>query len=224
MLRNVGKESPLYSAQYPRGAQISSTSRRMPEIRPRIKISCNHSYVWSIANTRHKTLTHTPPDPSQSVSRDRYTGTAYVMYVISESVVDQACELQVAFIVIFQRKHVKQSQHRHKRWIPQILPIIRSLRTFTLSLTFRLSSFMTTDCLHIDKTGRIRVYYSSAFQTVFLVYHCHNTKHVRVPVGIANIKCHLSRHWCAGMFYKPCNQRNGNAVKTSNFVVATFLI
>jgi len=93
---------------------------------------------------------------------------------------------------------------------------------FHVFVTFRLSCFMATDCLHIDKTGRI--HYIGVFQTVFLMYHCHNTKHERVPVRTANIKCQLSRYWCAGMFFKPCNQRNGNAVKTSNFAVAKFLI
>jgi len=48
---------------------------------------------------------------------------------------------------------------------------------------------MATDCLHIDKTGLI--YYISAFQNVFLVYHCHNTKHVGVPVVPANINANF---------------------------------
>jgi len=57
---------------------------------------------------------------------------------------------------------------------------------------------MATNRLHSDKTGRI--YYISAFQTVFLLYHCHNTKHVRVPVGTANINANFQDIGVPGCF------------------------
>ena len=52
--------------------------------------------VRSLASTTHKTLNHTSPDPPQSVSKHRYSGTAYLIFPILEEV----CKLQVAFIVI----------------------------------------------------------------------------------------------------------------------------
>ena len=55
------------------------------------------------------------------------------------------------------------------------------IRSITPSL-FRKNWWNTTLlCYHI-----CHILHTSAFQTFFLIYLCHNTKHVRVPLGTAN--------------------------------------
>jgi hypothetical protein len=62
-------------------------------------------------------------------------------------------------------------------------------------------------------------------------YHCHNTKHVGLPLGTANIMATLRilvfrDVLLVGRFavFKLANQRNNNAMETSNFAVSPFLI
>ena len=49
---------------------------------------------------------------------------------------------------------------------------------------------------------------------LFLVYHCHNTKQVYIPLSTANINSYIQNTGLLGRF----------AVETSNFAAATFLI
>ena len=55
--------------------------------------------------------------------------------------------------------------------------------------------------------------YSSAFQNLFLTYHYHNTKHVRVPLGTANINAYFQDTGLPGCFtgwQQPARQCCGN--------------
>jgi hypothetical protein len=57
------------------------------------------------------------------------------------------------------------------------------------------------------------------------MYHNSNTKHVRVPVGTANINAYFQDTDLPGCLPGwQANLRNNNAVEISDFAVATFLI
>jgi len=71
------------------------------------------------------------------------------------------------------------------------------------------TSYLVSRCCDVE---------SSAFQTFFLAYHFHDTKHVSLPLGTANINAN-----CQDTDFQEVS-RNNNAVETSNFAVATFLI
>jgi len=58
----------------------------------------------------------------------------------------------------------------------------------------------------------------SAFQMFFLPYHFHDTKHPCLPLGTVNINAN-----CQDTDFQDVS-RNNNAVETSDFAVATFLI
>jgi hypothetical protein len=85
--------------------------------------------------------------------------------------------------------------------------------------------------IDIRPVNKFPAFIVQCFPNFFLVYHCHNTKNVCVPLGTANINAPfrilvLKEVSLVGMYevFIPANQENNNTAETLNFPVATFLI